>query len=139
LEKFIEKKVSLDSERAQLAVTHMLDLQQSIHKIQKAIYAQNAVDDMKASAFIPIILESYSLYTLETHLIKKLVQSNQFFQLRLKISDVDDMEVLGFLIEKFYAQYIDLRQFYFDTSNIKSVTSIIAVPTLPKVPQHHSL
>lgn len=43
------------------------------------------------------------------------------------------MDVLSFLIERFYAQYINIRTFFHDSSNIKYVTSIIAVPMLPQV------
>jgi hypothetical protein len=44
------------------------------------------------------------------------------------------MDILSHLIERFYEQYISLRKFYFDVSTIKYVSSIIAVPMLPKDP-----
>ena len=43
------------------------------------------------------------------------------------------MNVFGFLTQRFYTQYIDLRNLYFESANVKYVASIIAVPTLPKV------
>jgi hypothetical protein len=44
------------------------------------------------------------------------------------------MDVFSYLTQRFYAQYIDLRTFYFGCSNIRYVTSIIAVPSLPQDP-----
>lgn len=44
------------------------------------------------------------------------------------------MDVLAYSIERFYSQYIVLRSFYTDVSNLRSISSIIAVPTLPKDP-----
>jgi hypothetical protein len=44
------------------------------------------------------------------------------------------MDVFSYLTQRFYAQYIDLRSFYFGCSNIRYVTSIIAVPSLPQDP-----
>ena len=44
------------------------------------------------------------------------------------------MDVIQYLIERFYSQYIILRDFYINAAAIRSVTTIIAVPNLPTDP-----
>ena len=44
------------------------------------------------------------------------------------------MDVIQYLIERFYSQYIILRDFYVNAAAIRSVTTIIAVPNLPVDP-----
>lgn len=83
-EKFVQKHSGMSSERSQLAVTHMLDLQQCIYKLQRAILDVKVVDDCRAAALIPLVVESYNLYMLETYLIRKLVEGGGFLLLKLK-------------------------------------------------------
>lgn len=45
---------------------------------------------------------------------------------------IDNMDAFNSLSQRFYMQYAELRQFYFESANVKYVASIIAVPTLPK-------
>ena len=60
------------------------------------------------------------------------VFSNHYLSVNLFLV-IEDMNVFGFLTQRFYTQYIDLRNLYFESANVKYVASIIAVPTLPKV------
>ena len=115
-------------------VIHMLDLQAAINNIQKSVLEIQNLDECKVSALLPLVVESYNLYTLEVLFIKKLVQGKNSLIHSYSLSDVDSMDILSHLIERFYEQYISLRKFYFDVSTIKYVSSIIAVPMLPKDP-----
>lgn len=49
------------------------------------------------------------------------------------------MDLLQFLIERFYSQYITLREFYINAAAIRSVSSVIAVPSLPPDPPRFSV
>lgn len=111
-----------DPGKAFTLVTHLLDFQQAAMDFQKALFAEKNLDDFHTAAFIPLVTETYNIYLLIVHLLKMLVKQTS------------NMDVFDFLVEKFYAQYIDLRSFYFACSNIRYVTSVIAVPTLPPEP-----
>lgn len=80
-----------------------------------------------AACLVPLVVEAYNIYQLTTHLIKTLVK------------ETDMMDVLSPVIERFYAQYIDLRTFFLDANGLKYVTAIIAVPTLPQDPPEFSV
>eukprot|EP01098_Paradermamoeba_levis_P012375 TRINITY_DN539_c0_g1_i1.p1 TRINITY_DN539_c0_g1~~TRINITY_DN539_c0_g1_i1.p1 ORF type:complete len:1149 (-),score=486.38 TRINITY_DN539_c0_g1_i1:217-3663(-) len=56
-------------------------------------------------------------------------------QLLKKLVDIiEGVDVYGYLTERYYTQYMALKQFYFEASNIKLVSSTISVPLLPKDP-----
>jgi len=120
-EKYLKGRVVTDVARCLQIVTHMLELHQSIFLIQSRLFESKDLSDIKACCLIPLVMESYNLYSMETYLIYKLVD------------EVETMEVLSFVIEQYYSQYMTQRTFYSETSMIKSVSSVIAVPMLPKV------
>ncbi|PRP76731.1 I/LWEQ domain-containing protein [Planoprotostelium fungivorum] len=122
LETFLKHKDSRDQRKNLSALTHMSELQASICRMGNKIFEGKDLIDCKTACLIPLVIESYNIYTLCTHLIRNLVD------------EMDDMEVLGFLIEQFYAQYITLKNWFYDCSGVKYVTSVIAVPTLPQDP-----
>lgn len=70
---------------------------------------------------IPLVIESYNIYTLTVHLMKQLAKNK-------------DDDVFLYSVERFNTLYQDLRQFYFTCSNIKYITQIIAVPILSDIP-----
>jgi len=122
LETFLKHKDSRDIKKNLSAITHMNELQAGICRVGTKLFDQKDMIDCKVSCLIPLIIESYNIYTIMTHLIRNLVE------------EVDSMEVLTFVIEQFYAQYITLRNFFYDSSGVKYVTSVIAVPNLPQEP-----
>lgn len=80
--------------------------------------------DCRVSPLIPCIIESYNIYCLSVHLLKMLAASG------------NNADVFSFLVERFRTQYNPLRKYYFTCSNIRYITSIIAVPVLaPEPPQ----
>eukprot|EP01114_Cavostelium_apophysatum_P008525 TRINITY_DN2106_c0_g1_i1.p1 TRINITY_DN2106_c0_g1~~TRINITY_DN2106_c0_g1_i1.p1 ORF type:complete len:1001 (-),score=389.23 TRINITY_DN2106_c0_g1_i1:15-3017(-) len=122
-EAYARRKPTIERTRMMQIVTHMQDLQQCIYKFQRKIFDGNrAMSECKASSLIPFVVESYNLYQLETQLIRELAK------------DEDSMDVLTVVIERFYSQFLTLKTFYNEAGMIKYVTSIIAVPTLPKDP-----
>eukprot|EP00027_Filamoeba_sp_ATCC50430_P004369 CAMPEP_0168548420 /NCGR_PEP_ID=MMETSP0413-20121227/4549_1 /TAXON_ID=136452 /ORGANISM="Filamoeba nolandi, Strain NC-AS-23-1" /LENGTH=999 /DNA_ID=CAMNT_0008578717 /DNA_START=91 /DNA_END=3090 /DNA_ORIENTATION=+ len=116
------REQTFQSSKLLSVVNNMMELQTSIYQVHRGLMEQKDFSDCKVSCLIPLVLESYNLYTIETFLIRKLVD------------EVDSMDVLSVLIEQFYSQYIMLRTFYSEVNEMKAVSSIIAVPMLPKDP-----
>lgn len=105
-------------------VTHLLDLQQSMLDWVSKILGDKELTDCRVSPLIPCIIESYNIYCMEVHILKMLAASG------------NNADVFSFLVERFRTQYNPLRKFYFTSSNIRYITSIIAVPVLaPEPPQ----
>ena len=76
----------------------------------------------KLSALVPLVVESYNIYTLTVHFLKQLCDQ------------VDSLDQINHLIEKFYSQYFNIRSFYDDCNNVSFVISLITVPVLPSEP-----
>lgn len=88
------------------------------------ILGDKELTDCRVSPLIPCIIESYNIYCLTVHLLKMLAASG------------NNADVFSFAVERFRTQYQPLRKYYFTTSNIRYITSIIAVPVLaPEPPQ----
>ena len=81
----------------------------------------------KLSALVPLVVESYNIYTLTVHFLKSLCDV------------VDSIDAINFLIEKFYGQYFMIRSFYDDCSNVSYVIALIQVPLLPPDPPQFSV
>jgi hypothetical protein len=123
LEKFMQTRhETLNVEKGMTLATHLLDLQKSVLDFQKSVFQEPALTDCKVSAFIPLVIESYAIYTLSVWLLKRIAERTA------------DLSLFSFLTERFYQQYPEIRKFYQDCSNIKYVISIIAVPSLPADP-----
>eukprot|EP00026_Physarum_polycephalum_P001759 Phypoly_transcript_01761.p1 GENE.Phypoly_transcript_01761~~Phypoly_transcript_01761.p1 ORF type:complete len:997 (+),score=299.16 Phypoly_transcript_01761:86-3076(+) len=112
----------LEMDKCMELVSHIMDLQDSVFKLERAIVEPRNVTDCKAGALIPLVMESYAIYTMLTFFLQKMVEK------------VESMDVIQYLIERFYSQYIILRDFYINAAAIRSVTTIIAVPNLPTDP-----
>lgn len=52
-----------------------MDLQDSVFKLERAIVEPRNVNDCKAGALIPLVMESYSIYTMLTFFLQKMVES----------------------------------------------------------------
>lgn len=75
-EDIVEKRKMAEDTNALEIVNHMMDLQQSIYSVQRALFAQKNIDDVNSYCLVLLVVESYNLYSWETHLITKLVDSN---------------------------------------------------------------
>jgi hypothetical protein len=56
-------------------VAHIMDLQDSVFKLERAIVEPRNVTDCKAGALIPLVMESYAIYTILTFFLTKMVES----------------------------------------------------------------
>lgn len=91
---------------------------------QLKLLGDKELTDCRVSPLVPLVIESYSIYTLTVHILKMLAKSG------------NNADVFAFLVERFRTQYSGLRKYYFTVSNIRFITSIIAVPVLsPEPPQ----
>lgn len=59
-------------------VSHIMDLQDSVFKLERAIVEPRNVNDCKAGALIPLVMESYAIYTMLTYFLTKMVESTYF-------------------------------------------------------------
>jgi len=111
-----------DIERGLTTVKQLNDMQDSILRLEKLILTTKRLNECTVSAFIPLVIEAFAIYTLIVHFLKK-------------ISDlIDNMGAISKVTETFYTHYIDLRTFFEQCSRIRYVTDTIAVPMLPKDP-----
>lgn len=119
LEKYLEEHKSVDKSSL-ILVSQLLDLQQSCIEFQSYIFKQLDLVDCKICCMIPLVIESYNIYLLTVHLLKQLANQNH--------------DVFPAMVDRFNKIYPELRKFYFTCSNIKYITSIIAVPNLSEKP-----
>eukprot|EP01087_Luapelamoeba_hula_P019732 TRINITY_DN6586_c0_g2_i1.p1 TRINITY_DN6586_c0_g2~~TRINITY_DN6586_c0_g2_i1.p1 ORF type:complete len:980 (-),score=217.86 TRINITY_DN6586_c0_g2_i1:62-3001(-) len=105
-------------------VNHLLDHQDGLLRFEKMIIggAQRLLTSSMIFPLIPLVLESFNIYTVITYFMKDL------------INRVEDMELFDFLTERYYPQYMNLREFYFKANNIHEITSVIPVPMLSAEP-----
>ncbi|KAL6053856.1 sla2 Src-like adaptor 2 [Balamuthia mandrillaris] len=104
-------------------IAHLLDHQENLLKFEKLIFAhRELLNELEVFALIPCVLESYAIYSVITYFMKQLINS------------IDNMELFDFLAKRYYAQYMDLRDFYFKANNIQAITRVIPVPMLPVDP-----
>jgi len=105
-------------------VGELLDLQGQILDVKNQILRNVGAQVLpaKLAALIPLVVESYNIYTLSVGFLHNLCEQ------------LDDLEPVQFLLERFYGQYFDIRSFYDDCHNIAFVIAIITVPLLPPEP-----
>jgi len=104
-------------------VTHLLDHQESALKFIDIIFASRPTLNMTTIfALIPLVLETYAIYSVITYFMRHLV------------SRVDDMELFEFLTQRYYGQYMGLRDFYFKANNIIELARVVPIPMLPVDP-----
>mmetsp|Transcript_32072 Transcript_32072/g.80501 ORF Transcript_32072/g.80501 Transcript_32072/m.80501 type:complete len:1003 (-) Transcript_32072:44-3052(-) len=110
-------------------ISHMLDYQQSLLAMQSSVFQFHGeqLTEAKVSALVPLVVESWGVYTLVVHFLKDLCKV------------ISDPDLIQYLIQRFYQQYPKLRNFYDDAGHVKYVTSMITVPVLPGDPPEFRL
>lgn len=104
-------------------ITNLLDHQDAALKFVDIIFNFRPTLNMtQVFAFIPLVLETYAIYSVITYFMKQLV------------SRVDNMELFDFLTERYYGQYMGLRDFYFKANNIIELARVVPIPMLPVDP-----
>ncbi|RPA81781.1 hypothetical protein BJ508DRAFT_414495 [Ascobolus immersus RN42] len=100
-------------------------LQDQINSFQKLIFShfrQSITNECKISALVPLVQESYGIYRFVTSMLRAMFQANGL------------VEVLEPLEKRYIAQFHRLANFYYECSNLKYLSRLIALPKLPERP-----
>ncbi|EEB05154.2 huntingtin-interacting protein [Schizosaccharomyces japonicus yFS275] len=103
----------------------MMNLQDHIDEFQKQIFStfvRAKKNECRMAALVPLVHESYGIYRFLTSMLRALYKN------------VDDASTIEPLKQRYKAQHHRLRQFYFDCSNLRYLTSLISIPRLPHDP-----
>jgi len=104
-------------------VQQLLDHQTKLIKLEKTVFNHTEnLNETQIFALIPLVLESYAVYTAITYFLRQL------------INNLQNAELFDCLVDMYYSQYNELRDFYFKASNILQITKVIPVPLLPADP-----
>ncbi|KAI5301010.1 sla2 Src-like adaptor 2, partial [Ascosphaera atra] len=107
---YISLKAINDPNEGYETITDLMHLQDQIDAFQKLIFSHfhsGTNNECKIAALVPLVTESYA---------------------------TDDEEALEPLRRRYDAQHRRLVQFYFESSNLRYLTSLITVPKLPQEP-----
>ncbi|KAI3630767.1 hypothetical protein MIR68_012202 [Amoeboaphelidium protococcarum] len=118
------KKVD-DVNEGYITITELMDLQDTLDRFQKTIFDNfrpNSNNECKISALVPLVEESYGIYQFLNSMLTAMHKT------------VDAVEAMEPLRLRYRQQYEMLRKFYFECSNLRYLTSLITVPTLPPLP-----
>ncbi|KAL9097980.1 MAG: hypothetical protein Q9163_006263 [Psora crenata] len=106
-------------------ISDLMTLQDQIDTFQKLIFAhfrRGANNECRISALVPLVQESYGIYRFVTSM------------LRAMHTTTGDEEALQPLRSRYDTQHYRLLNFYYECSNLRYLTSLIAVPKLPVDP-----
>ncbi|GAO52542.1 hypothetical protein G7K_6616-t1 [Saitoella complicata NRRL Y-17804] len=124
-EEYIALKMINDPNEGYETITDLMTLQDRIEAFQKLIFAHfrsGSSNECRISALVPLVVESYGIYKFITSM------------LRAMHANTDSSEALEPLRSRYNAQHYRLLKFYYECSNLKYLTGLIAVPKLPQDP-----
>lgn len=112
----------------------LVELSRFLDKVQSAqieasdvdivVTRSGSGDDLKASIFLPVVVESCNIYTLQTRILRQIAE---------EVPPEREDEFMKFAAT-FFANFHKLKEMYEVVSGMKYVVSIIAVPTMPAFP-----
>ncbi|KAF8323279.1 ANTH-domain-containing protein [Clavulina sp. PMI_390] len=124
-EEYISLKNIDDPNEGYETISDLMNLQDQIESFQKLVFAHfhaSANNECRISSLVPFVKESYGIYRFITSMMRALHRR------------LDDMEALDPLRQRYNAQHVNLRKFYYECSNLKYLTSLINVPKLGQEP-----
>ena len=114
--------------------SRLVELSRFLDKLQTSQIAASDIDisisrgggsdDLKASIFLPIVVESYNIYTLQTKILRQIAE---------EIPPEREDEFMKFA-STYYTNFHKLKDMYEAVSGMKYVISIISVPSMPSFP-----
>ncbi|AOA70079.1 Adaptor protein that links actin to clathrin and endocytosis [Komagataella phaffii CBS 7435] len=122
-EEYVSLKTVSDPNEGYEAIMDLMVLQDSINDLQRLLFASidsSSHSELKISALVPLIAESYGIFKFITSMLRGMCHSLGH-----------DDEALQPLIERFISQYSDLYDFYAECSYVKYLTSLVNIPKLP--------
>ncbi|CAN6599630.1 protein Sla2p [Trichomonascus vanleenenianus] len=124
-EEYVSLRTIDDPNEGYEAIVALMNLQDAIDDFQRLVFAtihHGRTNECKISSLTPMVAESYGIYRFLTSMLRALHQST---------NDDDALEPLR---TRYYSQYRRLRDFYYDCSSLKYLTSLVSIPNLPKEP-----
>lgn len=124
-EEYVSLKVINDPNEGYEAITDLMTLQDKIDQFQKLIFSHFrnvGNNECRISALVPLVQETYGIYKFITSM------------LRAMHSTTGDDDALEPLRQRYDAQHHRLVRFYYECSNLRYLTSLIAIPKLPQDP-----
>ncbi|KLU91780.1 cytoskeleton assembly control protein Sla2, partial [Magnaporthiopsis poae ATCC 64411] len=124
-EEYVSLKVINDPNEGYEAITDLMALQDKIDGFQKLIFSHFrnvGNNECRISALVPLVQETYGIYKFITSM------------LRAMHSTTGDDDALEPLRQRYDAQHHRLVRFYYECSNLRYLTSLIAIPKLPQDP-----
>ncbi|OLL22253.1 Endocytosis protein end4 [Neolecta irregularis DAH-3] len=124
-EEYVSLKNVNDPNEGYETITNLMQLQDQIDSFQRLIFAHfrgGSNNECRIAALVPLVKESYGIYKFATSM------------LRAMHSVTESDEALEPLRTRYNAQHYRLLKFYYECSNVRYLTSLIAVPKLPQDP-----
>ena len=121
-EEYITLKNLHDPNEAYEVITELMNLQDQLDAFQKLIFAHfrgGNSNECRISALVPLVHESYGIYKFITNMVRALHHS----------ASEDALEPLR---TRYASQHHRLLKFYYECSNLRYLTNLIAIPKLPQ-------
>ncbi|BFZ58646.1 sla2 Src-like adaptor 2 [Savitreella phatthalungensis] len=123
-EEYVTLKNINDPNEGFEVIMALMDLQDQIDSLQKLVFSsfrKSSSNECKISALVPLVHESYGIYKFITSMLRALYQAG-----------ADD--AVEPLKDRYTSQHHRLVKFYYECSNLRYLTNLIAIPKLPQEP-----
>ncbi|KAJ2780901.1 sla2 Src-like adaptor 2 [Coemansia javaensis] len=107
-------------------IADLLSLQERLDEFQKLVFRNFRPDsnnECRIASLVPLVEESYGIYKFATHMLIAMHQ---------RVDGAE--EALEPLRKRYNERFYALRRFYHECSNLRYLTSLISVPSLPLHP-----
>ena len=124
-EEYISLKSINDPNEGYETISDLMTLQDQIDSFQKLVFSHfraGGNNECRISALVPLVQESYGIYTFITSM------------LRAMHTTTGDEDALEPLRGRYDTQHYRLLKFYYECSNLRYLTNLIAIPRLPQDP-----
>lgn len=121
-EEYITLKNLHDPNEAYEVITELMNLQDQLESFQKLVFAHfkgGSSNECRISSLVPLVHESYGIYKFITSMVRALHHS----------ASEDALEPLR---TRYVSQHHRLLKFYYECSNLRYLTNLIAIPKLPQ-------
>lgn len=143
-EEYLSLRAINDPNEGYETITDLMVLQDKIEQFQKLIFSHFrnvGNNECRISALVPLVQESYGIYKFITSMLRAMHTSKSCpdpatsgANLTDRVPVTGDDEVLQPLRQRYDAQHYRLVKFYYECSNLRYLTSLIAIPKLPQDP-----
>ncbi|ORY74587.1 ANTH domain-domain-containing protein [Protomyces lactucae-debilis] len=121
-EEYVTLKSLHDPNEGYETIMELMNLQDQIDSFQKLIFAHfkgGSINECRISALVPLVHESYGIYKFITSMVRAMHHA----------TSEDALEPLR---TRYGAQHYRLLKFYYECSNLRYLTNLIAIPKLPQ-------